>query len=631
MYLKPGLKRQSCDFCFRRKVKCDWVSRESEGHTQCSHCELRDIACTNSDDRSRARRSMRRDVRSAARRISSSPDDGHAADDGNPPGSTNDTYLVNEEKSISALPQIDLPQTEVLPIDPRLQYPAVDSEPAWQDISWDLGAESISFLDSVFTHDYNFDNMPNSPRIYASEEIVDALQNPYEILELDPNTLKAAIDAYFDLASLAIPILDRNSFQADYTSHRASPALVYAVACRGCPFLSMSRKWLVQQRLASEFRRAWLEARSATGDKQSIRLDDLEALALMVDFTYEPAEDANTALHSQLGSLFLTHDSLVLMTLQYQILCHTSLAEGSLAPLHGTEERKRLLFWYVYGKDTFRALDQKSSSRIRDGQAEIMEQLPEHEERTYLDAILALAIIVRKINHDFLGVAAGHANVSHQDVVKLYGQLEEWRKKLPSYLLWDAKRDFSLTAESGTGKLAQAHQLQQAILLFLEHNCCMQIERCASERGITNPISLEAVMLNHLIEYQTLAMTNDITEAVKWLQSQKVCQNTPQGTVAYPLIDLSPDILRDICAGTAYWLCDRGKKLINFNKASVSSASYGEVSLTQGAEDFAANAALLKDAVATAKSHNDTPCLVEKLDGQLSSLNEAIKSANNGR
>ncbi|KAF5535488.1 fungal transcriptional regulatory [Fusarium phyllophilum] len=624
MYLKRGIKRQSCDFCFRRKVKCDWVSRESEGHSQCSHCELRDIACTNSDDRGRARRSLRRDVRAAAGRISSSPDDGHVADDGNPLGSTDDTNIVNEE-SISALPQ-----TQLLPIDPNLQYPTFDSESAWQDIRWDLGAESISFLDSVFTHDYNFDNMPNSPQIQASEEVAGALENPYEILELDPSTLKAAIDAYFDLTSLAIPILDRNAFQADYTSHRASPALVYAVACRGCPFLSISRKWLVQQRLASEFRRAWLEARSAAGDKQSIRLDDLEALALMVDFAYEPAEDVNTALHSQLGSLFLTHDSLVLMTLQYHILCHAAQSERLSAPLHGIEERKRLLFWYVYGKDTFRALDQKSLSRIRDGHAEIVEQLPEHEERTYLDAILSLTIIVRKIKHEFLGVAAGNVDVGHQYVVKLYGQLEEWRKTLPPYLLWDTKRVSSLPAERGTGRMAQVRQLQQAVLLFLEHNCCMQIERCASECGITGPISLEAVMLNHLIEYQTLAMTNDIIEAVKWLQSQKICQNTPQGTVAYPLIDLSPDILRDICAGTAYWLCDRGKKLVDPDKASVSSASHGEASLTQGAENFAAKAALLRDSVATAKSHKDTSSLVEKLDEQLSSLNEAIKSANSG-
>ncbi|KAF5254158.1 hypothetical protein FANTH_1040 [Fusarium anthophilum] len=620
MYLKRGIKRQSCDFCYGRKIKCDWVSRQSEGYDQCSRCELRNIACTantNIDNRNGARRSLRRDVRSAAGRISSSPEGGHVADDGNLPGSTNDIDLVNKE----AIPA--LPQDQVLPIDPSLQYTAVDSESAWQDISWDLGAESISFLDSVFTHNYNFDNMSNSPQIYASEEVAGALQNPYEILELDPSTLKAAIDAYFDLTSLALPILNRDAFQADYTSHRASPALVYAVACRGCPFLSISRKWLVQQRLASEFRRAWLEARSAAGDKQSIRLDDLEALALMVEFAYEPAEDANTALHSQLGSLFLTHDSLVLMTLQYQILCHASLSESLSVHLHGTEERKRLLFWYVYGNDTFRALDQKSSSRIRDGHTEIVEQLPEHEERTYLDAILALAIIARKINHEFLGAAAGDADVSHQDVVKLYGQLEEWRKTLPPYLLWDTKRDASLPAERGTGELAQVRQLQQAVLLLLEHNCCMQIERCASERGITNPTSMEGVMLNHLIEYQTLAMTNDIIEAAKWFQLQNICQNTPQGTVAYPLIDLSPGILRDVCAGTAYWLCDRGKKLLN-------SASHGEASLTQGAESFAANATLLRDWVATAKSHKDTSCVVEKLDEQLSSLNEAIKSANNG-
>ncbi|KAF5621946.1 hypothetical protein F52700_10820 [Fusarium sp. NRRL 52700] len=618
MRLKPGIKRQSCDLCYRRKIKCDWVSRQSEGHAHCSHCELREIACTaNPDNRNRSRRSLRRDVRPAAGRISSSPDEVHVADDGNPHGSTNDTNLVNME-TISALPQ-----TQVLPIDPNLQYPAVSSESVWQDISWDLGAESISFLDSVFTHNYNFDNMPNSPQIYASEQVAGASQNPYQIRDLDPSTLKEAIDAYFDLASLAIPMLDRNAFQADYASHRASHALVYAVACRGCPFMSIPQKWLVQQQLAREFRRAWLEARSAAGDKQSIRLDDLEALALMVDFAYEPAEDVNTALHSQLGSLFITHDSLVLMTLQYQILRHASLSEGVSSPLHGTEERKRLLFWYVYGKDTFHALDQKSPSRIRDGHTEIVEQLPEHEERTYLDAILALAVIVKKIYHEFLGVAAGHANVSHQDVVKLYGQLEEWRRTLPTSLHWDTKRDPKLAAEHGTGKLAQVRQLHQAILLFLEHNCCMQIERCASECGITNPVSLEAVMLNHLIEYQTLAMTNDIIEAAKWLQSQNICQNTPHGTVAYPLIDLSPDILRDICAGTAYWLCNRGKN-------HLSSVSHGNASLTQGAESFAANVALLRDFVATAGSHKDTSCLVEKLEEQLLSLNEAIKSANGG-
>ncbi|KAF4943425.1 hypothetical protein FGADI_13414 [Fusarium gaditjirri] len=572
---------------------------------------------------------MRLDARPVADRILSSPDEGQVADGGPPPGSTNHISLVNKE-TISVVPQ-----TQALSLNASVQYTEVDSESVWQQISWDLGAESISFLDSVFTHDYNFDNMPDAPQIYAGEEVADTSRNPYEILELDPNTLEAAIDAYFNLASLAIPVLDRNAFQADYTSHRASPALVYAVACRGCPFISTPQKWQVQQRLASEFRRAWLEARSAAGDKQSIRLDDLEALALMVDFAYEPAEDVNTSLHSQLGSLFLTHDSLVLMTLQYQILCHASLPEGLSAPLHGAEERKRLLFWYVYGKDAFRALDQKSPSRIRDGHTEIVEQLPEHEERTYLDAILALAIITRKIYHAFLGVAAGQVNATHQDVVKLYGQLAEWRRTLPPYLHRDTERDSSLPAEVGIGKLAQARQLQQAVLVFLEHNCYMQIERCASECGINKPISLEAVMLSHLIEYHTLKMANDIIETAKWLQSHNICQNTPQGTVVYPLIDLSPDILRDICAGTAYWLSDRGKKLVNSNKGSASTrlqdrSSHGEDSLTQGAESFAAGAALLRDAVETAGSHKDTSRLVEKLDEQLSSLKEMIKSANSG-
>ena len=52
MPLKRGLERGSCDFCFRRKIKCDRQIRATQGFHTCSPCNVRGGQCRldDSDD-----------------------------------------------------------------------------------------------------------------------------------------------------------------------------------------------------------------------------------------------------------------------------------------------------------------------------------------------------------------------------------------------------------------------------------------------------------------------------------------------------------------------------------------------------------------------------------------------------
>ncbi|KAF4439106.1 hypothetical protein F53441_12657 [Fusarium austroafricanum] len=630
MYLKRGLKRQSCDFCFRRKVRCDRPSRRAEGHSQCSHCELRELPCI--AESSSAGRHNRRNAdstsRSISRTIETGPDSGQAvSNNSQPPTSPTDTIIIGDDISSPSLPTT---ATDSSPNhEPTLLQGVQDTTAdfAWQEMGWELGTDSVSFLDSIFTQNYDFDIMPGiSPRETSGE--VENYPSPYQISEIGPSTLNTAIEAYFDLASLALPILSREAFMADYKSHRASPSLVYAVGCRGCPFSSITQKWVVQQQLASQFRDQFLHARLAAENDQSIRLDDLEALALMIEFPYETAGNTTTSLHSQLGNLFLTHDSLVLMTLQYQILGQAYLSDGSSEPLYGAEDRKRLLFWHVYGTDAFHTLDQKIPSRIRDTEADLPKK-PEHEERTYLDCILSLAIIARKIQQALPGPKVGSESTLHDEVANLYNQLAEWRRTLP----------FHLQSCNDKGKFfesSKSYPLQPAVLLFLEHNCYLQVEASASKCGIHKLTSLEAVMLNHLIEYETLKTTKRIIDIIPWLQSQRIQKNASTDDTGYSLIDLAPSVLRNICAGTCYWLSERGLRLLSgdmpIRPAGIeiqNGESRTKGYLMKAAGNFMNAAVTLRDAVETAGSHMDTLAMVEQLDKQISSLKQVTKHIDN--
>ncbi|RGP73958.1 fungal transcriptional regulatory [Fusarium sporotrichioides] len=638
MYLKRGVKRQSCDFCFRRKVRCDRLSRRSQNHSQCSHCELRDLPCIANPGSAGSpnNRAIENLPRSIGSPITSGNDNRLDVNNGRQAqASPNDTIIVGNDNVSPPLstPAPNHVSNHVSPIAANIQHSAIDL--AWPEIDWELGTESISFLDGIFTQNHNFDIISNMPPGDASGEIAAASQSPYELSGVDSITSQVAIEAYFDLASLALPILSREAFMWDYKSHKASPALVCAIACRGCPFISTAGKWTVQQQFASQFRQKFLEARLIAENEQSIRLDDLEALALMIDFAYKTSEDVNAPLHSQLGNLFLTHDSLVLMTLQYQILGHSFVAGGSSELLYGAEDRKRLLFWHVYGVDAFHTLQTKLPSRIRDTHLDVP-NLAGHEERTYLDSILALAMIARNIHQTLPGPTLGQVVTQYSDVSELYDQLADWNMTLPSQLQICRSGGRTSCGSYNTKDVSPVHTLQQAVLAFLEHNCYMQIEACLSKSRIEDLTSIEAFMLTHLIEYKTLETTQNIIELVPWLRSQHVYHTISTGKSAYTVFDIIPGILRDICAGTSFWLCDRGKRILNrdtllcppLRNEAPEGTSNKPSPLKKGAESFAVGAATLRDAVATAGSHMDTPLLVEELDGQLSILKEIMKNIN---
>jgi hypothetical protein len=229
-------------------------------------------------------------------------------------------------------------------------------------------------------------------------------------------------------------------------------------------------------------------------------------------------------------------------------------------------------------------------------------------------------------------------NALHQSIIHLYEELSEWRRVLPYNLKTLAEEDHHPLAISGVRNLSQAHVLQQTVLLFLEHNCYMQIEAWASDSGIATPSSLDAVMLHHLIEYKTLKSAKSTAEVAPLLHSEKICRNAPTGVTAYPLVDVAPSILRDICAGTSYWLSNRAKKLLDQEMWGGSSArsetqdfsDYARKSGAQRVKGFTAGAAALKDAVAAATSHRETSPLVEELNEHFLCLERMIARADSG-
>lgn len=187
------------------------------------------------------------------------------------------------------------------------------------------------------------------------------------------------------------------------------------------PFTAALNKWDLQQRLACKFREVYLNARTTASDNEEIKLDDLEALALIINFEYDDAD--SPPLHLNLGRLFLKHESLVLMTCQYRISDRILTDPTPSAMLARSSKRRVLLYWHVYGLDAFHCLDRKQASHILNNDASSSECLPQHEAKDYFDAILALAIIARKIVHTLCSTAAKRQGVEPNDVHILYEQL----------------------------------------------------------------------------------------------------------------------------------------------------------------------------------------------------------------
>ncbi|KAI1153506.1 hypothetical protein F4825DRAFT_251631 [Nemania diffusa] len=635
MPLKRGLERESCDFCFRRKIKCDRSSRALSGHPTCSQCDIRQTPCTFDSD----------DVRVQRRRMSSLK--AGITSHGSIRNDLNDTpSSFSDRATISA--QLPLDRGVSTITQSLMSRPSL---PSYPDFEFELSPEGTSFLDSIFlqNHDMtepmtNWDNMPTLALqlIDGSQNNLVAAKNPYCYLDIQPEILDAAIDAYFNVASIALPILSKEGFIADYKDHLSSPALVFAVACRGCPFTQAPEKWTLQQRLATRFRETFLQARSTASSQAVVRLDELEALALMVDFEYQNSEDSTSPLQLQLQNLLLTHDSLVGMTLQYRIETQLAAETGVPTTLSRATQRQTLLFWYVYGWDAFFSLDRKVPSRIRDEDIDLSRQSYEYESQSYFDAILSLAGIARKMTRTLCSPIARRKGTKHQDIENIYKQLEDWHMNIcpPSLQVQSSSHDSSRQERtlSFSTEIKQFPHIHRVIATLLELNCFMQVEACVSQYGIEEPGSLMGQIIDMRVKYETLQAAQKIAEVAGWIEKLTVSQRTSTSISTHVMADLAPGVIRNICAGASTWLSGRAKEIlhptahdeISNHTVSTPGFSAGNTDIAglskEPAGSWMESLATLRNIAATATSHQDTGYLVERLDRQLKPLKELAKT-----
>lgn len=452
---------------------------------------------------------------------------------------------------------------------------------------------------------------------------------PWISCDVDGATFVESLQAYFDYAALCLPIMLEDAFWEDHNAGRCSSALLYALACHGSPFLDLEGKFEIQQRLARKFRENFLETQSSAPSPGLIRLDDLEALALMVDFTY----DAHSSMSNpRLDSLFLGHNSLVLMTLQFSK--HNDLDMGGSVQLARAHERQKLLFWHVFGLDAFHCLDKKTISIIPDSDVGLTEKFLRHEAGGYLDAVLALAVIARKILKTLCNAQARRKGVYLNHVLVAYDQLSYWRRNnCPVHLQRseDVRIGVDLPEYDQNASIASTKytRLHRAMIWLLEDNCYMQIGSCIDEYGIVRSedyLKQESIKLR--AESECLQASNDALKVSKWI-------GMPMDAVTKrPFIELSP-ILRNICAGICVWICLRGEKLLprEPSKPDKWDASdrrfvreHFEVEDRQRRAGISADMAeSLRATVAMASTHNDTYQILQRLDSRIASLRGLIQ------
>jgi hypothetical protein len=523
--------------------------------------------------------------------------------------------------------------------------------------SFDLSAESILLLDQAFMGDFNSGewnvemldsglqlNLPpdGEPGTQTCDESVKAPPSQFLIQKdlwtscgIDESTFTVSLQAFFSFASLALPILFVDAFRKDCEIGKCSDALVYAVACRGMPFVDMENRFEVQQRLAQQFKVSFLERQQTSSCGSVLRLDDIEALALMVGFHYEETHGSSTSLRFE--SLFLSHDSLVLATLQcrQQGGSHEQLdSQPTLA-----KERLALLFWHVYGLDVFHNLDYKSMSRIPDSYTDTGDTLPRSDTVGYLDAILGLAVVGRRILQLLCSSSARRHGVPLENIKDLYRHIKSWRQtSCPVHLQRHLNESGqAITAEHSLSKQQpeQHVQLQRAVLWLLEINCYMQIESCVDEYGIHHAgTALEQDLATVLVRQETLRAVDEATRIVKWINLNN-CSNASDAKCS--LADLSPNIVRDICAGLSRWTCASGQNLFRRgttsdrpyrvisardSKSQIESLSEEAVSRAHGYLEISRE---FRNVVASAVLHRDTKEMVRRLDEFITTVDGEMK------
>jgi transcription factor-like protein/Zn(2)-Cys(6) binuclear cluster domain-containing protein len=632
MPLKRGVERGSCDFCFRRKIKCDRKIRAIQGSDTCSQCDTRGERCRMDDSD---------DIRIQRRRTATMT-----------PRGDNETHCNNQDQpseSLASTPHSGSSVPAAYDHAGPSQYP----NEFFFDDAFALSNDSLFFLDQAYmgeglptewSDSISMTKNGNHTRDSATNNIENGQTGVTKLDKLnadfpgvghsrftwldglaDAHIITAAMHAYFDFAAVYLPILLADAFWIDFHAGRCSSSLLYAVACRGMPFTRAANKWELQQQLARKFRETFLEARTAALDDGAVGLDDLEALALMIDFEYDDAGSA--PLHANLGRLFLTHESLVLMMLRSQKHTYgTSDAQPS-ASLARASERRVLLYWHVYGIDAFHSLDRKQQSHIPDTDAISNESISKHEAKDYLDAILALAIIARKITRALCSTAAKRTGVSLKDVRLMYEHLALWRLHgCPQHLRRYRDGAGNLVAgKNNNASTRERHlQLRCAVLWALELNCTMQIEDCVSASRLQVDSCLETEQAALQIECESVRALTEMAEVCKWMRRIEAQSG---GTAQHSLVDFAPNALRNICAGLCFWACQRAIDTCERWTPSIAFQAYTRKvgSKEQQVKTYRETAQLLRDSVATAVSHKDTAQVLERLDGQRALLETLLE------
>ncbi|KAL7944477.1 hypothetical protein V8C42DRAFT_89653 [Trichoderma barbatum] len=664
MRLKRGVERASCDFCHRRKIKCDRPLRDSQGHASCSPCSLRGIECLLDDsDDVRLRRRRRQGVRDEERAeqspslLTTSPTNTNVQ-------SFNhlSTAAIASGTEVASLQSEGLEQSLssylLTNMDDGIPS-SMDQSPDFSfiDTPFELSPESILFLDEIFLggsespleyiqpqsiaevdilssmgEDQSTQNSQSEP---LGDSLAFSTSQPWRDCGIEEEIFHAALHAYFDFAAVHLPVLIKDAFWQDYHTVQCSLALVYAVACRGIIFTNTLERWNKQQVLGLKFREKFLEAQQSSTGKSVMRLDDLEALAIMVSWTYD--ETQSSSLHSQLGGLFLTHEALVLATLQFQMQDGNGTEQSSpTAQLARSEERRKLLFWHVYGLDAFHSLDQKTMSRIPDSKNEISPKLPWHDSGSYLDAILRLGIIAREVLQALVTVNVKRNGVKYGDVMNIYERLSRWQKHdCPAHLRRrrDANGRLIPLAINKSSQTRFLQPLHCSILWLLEINCYLQIEDCVSQYGVQNGAPFEGEMVALRVELEALRAVQDGMEISRWMVQYSATSNRGTTSQSHSLIDLAPSIARNIFAGLCFWICERGKKVLQHGSPSFTSirprnrqqeAKNERDQRKQNVKDYKEAAKEFRSAVATATSHRDTEYVLQRLDKQIASFEEAM-------
>ncbi|KAJ5999727.1 hypothetical protein N7481_000136 [Penicillium waksmanii] len=634
--LKRGLPRESCNFCHGRKIKCDRSLRAKEGHTSCSQCALRQSPCR-LDDPTETRTPSR------ARETARGGKTGLNLGDGD--------GILPRGDNPEATPFASTSQPEPLQLQEYDQSTSIH----YPDIMFDenfltLSRDNIFFLDQVFMDDngearWLADDQGVGVTISNTSNIDEGLsglseQQAQQSTEIsswpdgvtDSNTaFTAAINCYFKFAAPWLPILLEDAFWEDYRNGRASHVLASAVACRGMPFTAVPDRWNIQQRFARDFREAYLGARSIASDDGSIRLDDLEALALMVNFEYDDTD--TPPLHSNLGRLFLKHESLVLMTLQSRIQDRVSTSSGSMVSLARARERRVLLYWHVYGLDAFHCLDRKQISLIPDKNKSENGNLPPHEVSDFLDAVLELAVIARKLLQRLCSESAKRSGVEPNDVHDLYEQIYHWRNQTCPPHLRRHEESLGVLAtqdknEDYPTEMQRHIQLHRAVLWALEINCLMQVECAVSDFGIRDSANLRADITAARVKYESLRALNNTISICHWIDLHTISDEDGK---QHSLVDLAPLALRNVCAGLCYWSCQNLNDTYSTQISKKPALSDGRQARTDGQnhtmDDRIQNAKLLRDTAAKATSHRDTADILARLDKQITMFKATLSNA----